>query len=167
MLPFAATKDLDILQHVLSVVAFAAIVFQTLRPYKSCVAAAADFDLDFLALVALDHKFRTLKRICFEIVYIDCAIGIIFSHLGSVLPRKQVLLTVGRSHSRVKRAKFKSIEVSRYENWWIFLIFALSWEASVNSDSRLSKLAISVNFNLIGLVRRLWWCQTKANTFVW
>ena len=92
----------------------------------------ADFELNLLTLMALNHELGALEGRSLQIVDKDGSIGVFLRHLGSILPGKQVLGTVFWGDSRVQRTKFKTIKLAVDEGWRFFLVLAFAREASMN-----------------------------------
>ena len=131
----------------LAVVALARRVRHVLGPDERSVAILADLDLNFLALVALNHELGALERICFEVVDVDSAVGVVFAHLGRILPSEEVLGAVSFCNCWVERAELKAVKFACDEVGRVFLVLAFCWESGNNSGGWLTKLATTVNFN--------------------
>ena len=117
--------------------------------------------------MTLDHKLGALEGVSFQVIDVDCTIGIIFTHLSGVLPSKEILGTVSLGDSWVEGAELEAIKLAIDEDRRVLLILAFGRESCDNSGGRFAKLTIAIYFNLIRLVLLFGWRQPEADALIW
>lgn len=79
-LSVASAKDLDVLQLMLTVVAFVRAILVRVAPNQDRMAGPANFYSDLLATVALDHELLLVEQGVFKIINKHCPVLFLLSH---------------------------------------------------------------------------------------
>lgn len=91
VLSFGASKDLNILECVLAIVALPARVTQVLRPNEHCVTRLRKLQRNLLPLVTLNEELAALNFGLVQIVDENCAILVTFRQKVGRLPSEEIL----------------------------------------------------------------------------